>query len=163
MNDASITPSAIGDDTIELQLTPEQMRYLAQAEGTSVPACVPAVRVSALPNFAKMAAAVVSYGAFAWWGASHLAKPTIPPATAVVRPAIIIPRPAAIENAPQPVVRVKNPFDASEVFEFPAGTSTNDSHQKMAQILLERARERQGQLERTRPDVRLRTASLYPP
>jgi hypothetical protein len=51
-------------------------------------------------------------------------------------------------NATQPEqpqgepVRVRNPFDASEVFQFPAGTSMAEARQSVAAVLLGRARER---------------------
>jgi hypothetical protein len=40
-------------------------------------------------------------------------------------------------------VRFSNPFDASEVFEFPAGTSDEQARQSVAALLLARARERE--------------------
>ena len=40
-------------------------------------------------------------------------------------------------------VRFSNPFDASEVFEFPPGTSDEQARQSVAAILLQRARDRQ--------------------
>jgi len=39
-------------------------------------------------------------------------------------------------------LRVVNPFDASEVFEFPAGTSENDANEAVAGFLIERATRR---------------------
>jgi hypothetical protein len=39
-------------------------------------------------------------------------------------------------------LRVANPFDASEIFEFPAGTSEADAHKAIAGFLLERATRR---------------------
>jgi hypothetical protein len=39
-------------------------------------------------------------------------------------------------------LRVANPFDATEVFEFPAGTSEADAHEAVAGFLLERATRR---------------------
>ena len=39
-------------------------------------------------------------------------------------------------------VRVANPFDASEVFEFPAGTSEADAQDAIAGFLIERAARR---------------------
>jgi len=39
-------------------------------------------------------------------------------------------------------LRVANPFDASEVFEFPAGTSEADAHEAVAGFLIERASRR---------------------
>jgi hypothetical protein len=38
--------------------------------------------------------------------------------------------------------RFANPFDASEIFEFPPGTTEDDARESVAQILFERARER---------------------
>ena len=39
-------------------------------------------------------------------------------------------------------LRVANPFDASEIFEFPAGTSEADAHEAIAGFLIERAARR---------------------
>ncbi len=41
-----------------------------------------------------------------------------------------------------PSIRVTNPFDSSEVFEFPPGTSRAEAHQFVANLLLQRARDR---------------------
>jgi hypothetical protein len=43
--------------------------------------------------------------------------------------------------APEPV-RIRNPFDKGEVFEFPPGTSEQDARDAVAEALLQRARER---------------------
>jgi hypothetical protein len=45
------------------------------------------------------------------------------------------------EAGPLPV-RVQNPFDASEVFEFPPGTSAADARDAVADVLMKRAAER---------------------
>jgi hypothetical protein len=50
------------------------------------------------------------------------------------------PAPSAAPDVP---VRFKNPFDASEVFEFPAGTSQIEVRDAVAEVLSQRARERQ--------------------
>lgn len=55
---------------------------------------------------------------------------------------------AAAETPPPPsvdTVRVKliNPFDATEVFEFPPNTSETEARQAVAHVLLQRAHERQ--------------------
>jgi hypothetical protein len=42
------------------------------------------------------------------------------------------------------VVKFVNPFDAREVFEFPAGTTRAEARDAVAEILLQRARDRQG-------------------
>jgi hypothetical protein len=44
---------------------------------------------------------------------------------------------------------MKNPFDRSEVFEFPPGTSLEDARQSVAELLLQRARTRSIQLSYT--------------
>jgi hypothetical protein len=41
-----------------------------------------------------------------------------------------------------PPVRVKNPFDPQEVFEFPAGTTRAEARQKVSELLLQRAVDR---------------------
>ena len=50
--------------------------------------------------------------------------------------------PAAANDGLPPVL-VRNPFDQSEVFEFPAGTSKTAARDAVAEMLLQRARERQ--------------------
>lgn len=56
--------------------------------------------------------------------------------------------PAAVQvsappAAPDSPIRFRNPFDASEVFEFPAGTSWTEMRDAVAAVLSQRARERQ--------------------
>lgn len=51
------------------------------------------------------------------------------------------PEPPPVEPAVEPV-RFKNPFDHREVFEFPAGTTKAEARDKVAEILMGRARER---------------------
>ena len=50
-------------------------------------------------------------------------------------------------------VRFKNPFDPSEVFDFPPGTSNAKAREAVANLLIERARDRQTQRSRTRNQV----------
>ena len=61
--------------------------------------------------------------------------------------------------------RFANPFDASEIFEFPAGTSEDAARDSVAEILFERARERgalTGSVKRVhaRPSTPLRIPRL---
>ncbi len=42
-------------------------------------------------------------------------------------------------------MRVRNPFDADEWFEFPAGTPIEQAREQMATQLIDRARERRSQ------------------
>jgi hypothetical protein len=188
VNGQSTNSPTIGEDTIELELTPEQWLELARAAEVAEP--VAAAQISAVtapdrssrefsppqplfkagpPNrfrrwpIARMAGAIIAYVAFAWWSASQLAGQPHPPATVAARPpTVVIPRPALMTGIAIPVVRIVNPFDRTEVFEFPAGTSAVEGHEKVAQILMQRARDRQSQWEHIKPVVKVRTASLYP-
>jgi hypothetical protein len=173
VNDHSRISPAIGDDTIELQLTPEQLLELSQAAEAAEPVAPAPVSAVATPRpsnrsrhwhlqpIAKMAGVLFGYVVLTWWSASQLPWRPQPIATAAARPAAISPHPALVASSSTPVVRVVNPFDATEVFEFPAGTSHADGRAKVAQILLQRARERQSQWEHIKPAASLRTASLY--
>jgi hypothetical protein len=176
------------DDTIEFVLTSEQLQSLSEAAEPAAPplehphpvaAPVP-VRtvVAAVPTpvfaarrpvgwhrtpLARMAVNTLAFVAFVWWSVSQLAghpRPHAPAAmAAATRPVPVLRHPLA-GTAEQSTVRVVNPFDHTEVFLFPAGTSADESRQKVAQILLQRARERQGHWERIRPEISLRTAGL---
>lgn len=61
-------------------------------------------------------------------------------------------------SASKPVpVRLANPFDATEIFEFPPGTSLKHARESMAEFLLGRARERHvrhAQRSRNRRELR---------
>jgi len=59
------------------------------------------------------------------------------PTTVVTAPPISSPSPPATEP-----MRFKNPFDRSEVFEFPPGTTPAAARQAVAELLMERARDR---------------------
>jgi hypothetical protein len=173
VNGHSRISPVIGDDTIELQLTAEQLLELSQAAEAAeplAPAQIPAApaprpsnrsRHRHLKPIAKMAGVLFGYVVLTWWSASQLPWRPQPIATAAARPAVISPRPVLIASSSIPAVRVINPFDATEVFEFPAGTSRADGRAKVAQILLQRARERQSQWQHIKPAASLRTASLY--
>ena len=159
MNDESRVSAALGEDTVDLQLTQEQMLELSLAAEPAAVGDSPASRLRwHRTPIAKMAGGTVAVAVLAWWCGSQLAGQPARPVAAVTP---TIPRPVLIaESAPQ-AVRVVNPFDATEVFEFPAGTSAAESREQVAQILLQRARERQSRWERIKPGVSIRTASVY--
>lgn len=54
-----------------------------------------------------------------------------------------LPVPAAASKGEGRPVLFANPFDAKEVFEFPAGTSEAEAREEVAEILMARAMERQ--------------------
>jgi hypothetical protein len=80
--------------------------------GSAVPAASPVVPVSNLP--------------------ASTAAETTPPAIAATE---------AI-TPPGPAVKLRNPFDASEVFEFPPGTTQVEARHAVRETLLQRARAR---------------------
>ncbi len=78
-------------------------------------------------------------------------RAALPPSPPAVVPAPVLPPPvqAAEVAPPEPVVLV-NPFDATEKFTFPPGTSKADARDQMAALLLERAVERGAHRPRAR-------------
>lgn len=57
------------------------------------------------------------------------------------------PLPASVPKSEGKPVLFANPFDANEVFEFPAGTSEAEARDAVAEILMERAMKRQRQFD----------------
>jgi hypothetical protein len=142
-----------GDDTIELELSAEQVLTLSRADtaiqSNSLP--VPSTAKS-LSNVLKdqcgewpavivrIAVATILSGGIAYLGTSP-ARPVHFGANTVVLPAAPeSPVPAPADNT---AVRFTNPFDGSEVFEFPSGTSEAEAQQAVADLLLKRAHDRQ--------------------
>jgi len=71
---------------------------------------------------------------------------SIPPAPLTVAPPLPpppAPLPAPELSTPPEPVQFVNPFDKREVFEFPAGTSKAEARDAVAELLYERAQERQ--------------------
>ena len=86
---------------------------------------------------AAIAAGYALYSYVAPVGAARLAG------THVVQPSVSQQEWSTVQTAPvgEPV-RVANPFDATEVFEFPAGTSEADAREAIAGFLIDRASRR---------------------
>ncbi len=170
------------EDTVELELSAEQMSRLSRAEAAiAVHSPIPANSPTAnspmsdspmanspmsnslpVPLAARSVAtprkdepggwraitAYVTVASALSGGIAYLA--TIPPqsvavgSNAVVRSIATVATgtaaPQAVDNRP---VRFTNPFDTTEVFEFPAGTSETEARQAVADLLLQRAHDRQ--------------------
>lgn len=91
-----------------------------------------------------LTASILAIVAIVWTTATRRA-PEQPPARApvVVRvPPASAPLAAVPAEPAPPPVRFTNPFDRSEVFEFPSGTSLAEARQLAAQLLARRAQER---------------------
>lgn len=145
-------------DTIELELTGEQALALSRAAAARPDESAPVVSVPEYENFAfrrtaridfvcnvTFAVAVVGILVAFLWPASARHPPA--PAPAVSRPAPPVAELAAAGPA-EPLgapVRIKNAFDATEVFEFPHGTTESEAREAVAERLLSRARDRRAE------------------
>src|SRR5882724_2678487 len=150
---------AAWEETIELELSAEQMLALSRADaGTrSSPLPVPSTEKS-FSNAPKderdtwpavilcISVATVLSGGIAYL-ATTPALPIYVGANAVIRPAAPeTTAPLSVDSAP---VRFTNPFDATEVFEFPSGTSETEARQAVADLLLQRAHDRHNSWSKT--------------
>jgi hypothetical protein len=179
VNDLNTSSSAI-DDTAEFQLSEDELLRLSQAaeaaqlrSAETLPAVVapkPAVRLrdavqpmrqrprKTVAGWLGAAAVYAAFMAFAWWGVAAIPVQQTPQAVAAKIPTAIIHRTVMPASTPPATVQVRNPFDATEVFEFPAGTTDAESHAQVAKLLLQRAHEREAQWAHIKPKVNLRMA-----
>ena len=150
------------DDTIELNLTGEEEPALSRAaeaaRATARPdESGPVLSVPEYPNCAFRrtaridlvcnvisAVAVPGIAVAFLWPAPDRHPPAPAPAVASAAPlAELAPAgPAEPQGAP---VRIKNAFDATEVFEFPPGTTESEAREAVAERLLHRARDRRAE------------------
>lgn len=163
------TSDVTSEDTLELELSEEQMFSLSRASAAIQPHTLPIEAanpietakksVPALPALRRGEWPAVIFGIAAMsvfsGGLVYLAtSPTGPSQVRQLNRALVAPAPAA-ETPPPPTadaVRVKftNPFDASEVFEFPPNTSEAQAREAVARTLLQRAQERKNAARATR-------------
>ena len=145
----TVSPTA-SEETVEFELTAEQQLELKRAAGAwaAPPAeaggsaydsyiCRRTDRVDRVCTIA-FATVVLGLTVVTGWRAID-AAPTPPPVVARVITPSRVPAPAEPRPA---VVQVINPFDSTEVFELPANTSESDARSAIAELLLQRARER---------------------
>jgi hypothetical protein len=149
------------EDTVELSLTPECALALSQAAeekhsdafAAPPPAHPPArqiwnpehQRATQLGRWVLVLAASILGIAFGI--ALGLAMHPVPHLrTTTIKAPFSTPSPETptAESRQPPPVRFRNPFDRSEVFEFPPGTSVEEARQSAAALLLQRARDRRG-------------------
>jgi hypothetical protein len=129
-------------DTLELMLSPEDMLKLtgAAAPEPALPRAPPIFTVRM--GLAIGVALGLSAGAWSIYSFSHRPPMQARAVQAITHSAAPEPNPVIPAPAAPLPVRFANPFDASEIFEFPAGTSEAAAHQSVAELLLQRARER---------------------
>lgn len=144
----------LGEDTVELELTAAEQLELARAAGdegarAKGPAAKPSydtfvyarTRRADLAGTVTFAALVFGLSAVLAWHALVAPPDTRePPIPGEARPA-----PSALAQPMMAVLQIPNPFDASEIFELPPETSEADARDAIADLLLQRARERHQQ------------------
>jgi hypothetical protein len=147
------------DDTIELYLTGEEELALSQAAEAaratarpdesspvlSVPEYKCPFRPTARIDFVcnvMFAVAVPGIAVALLWPAPDRHPPAPAVASATLLAKVAPAGPAKPQGAP---VRIKNAFDATEVFEFPPGTTESESREAVAELLLSRASERRAE------------------
>jgi hypothetical protein len=140
------------DDTIELELSAEQMLTLSRADAAirSNPLAVPSAQksLSNVPEDQRgawpavilpIAAISVLSGGVAYLATTPAQFVHVGGNAVVGSAASKTTAPPSADNAP---VRFTNPFDATEVFQFPSGTSDTEARQAVADLLLQRAHDR---------------------
>ena len=131
--------SVTDSTTIEVMLTPQQLGDLANGTNTASQQRKRHPLSRAVVSTA-VAAALVIAGSIAHLAARQSRAP------AVLVQASLEPPPPLPAQPPAPVaqepVHLENPFDQSEVFDFPPGTSEAEARDAVAKVLLERAQSR---------------------
>jgi hypothetical protein len=148
------------DDTIELELTGEQELALSRAaeaaRATAPPDdSGPVLSVPEYENFASRRAARIDFVCNVTFAVAVLGiavaslrpasdrHPPVPAVTSAAPLAEAAPAgPAEPQGAP---VQIRNAFDATEVFEFPHGTTESEAREAVAELLLGRARDRRAE------------------
>ena len=150
------------DDTIELDLTGEEELALSRAAEAaratarpdesgpvlSVPEYNCAFRATARIDFVcnvLFAMAVPGIAVALLWPAPDRHPPAPAPAFASAAPLLTKVAPAGPAEPQGAPVRIKNAFDATEVFEFPPGTTGSESREGVAELLLRRASDRRAE------------------
>lgn len=159
---ASIAKKAVEPvrETVLAVVPPPEKRIETRVETVGPPAPgTPKTRVPRLYLIATGGAILLALSvtiAYHLGARAHLVLPMAPPAAApvITRPVEALPPPPwqqaaapvfteqAQQQPPTPV-RFANPFDSSEIFEFPPGTSYSEARDAVAALLLKRAQGRQ--------------------
>lgn len=140
-----------GDDAVlEVELSLQDLQALTQTRTPtrlSERAAAPNAVARARRLFPRVtvgvgAASVVAVVALFVASRTPDIKQPMPASPVSAPPALVIATaPSSVEPAASPV-KFTNPFDRTEVFEFPAGTSPAEAREKVAELLLKRAQER---------------------
>lgn len=132
------------DAVLEVELNARELLALRGLRGSGRMRLFPRIvaGVGAAACFAMLVAMLVSHrtgeqSTPAWITKMGATLPAI--ADAVLPSSVSAPAAAAVATA---TVKFANPFDRTEMFEFPAGTSADEAQARVAEILLQRAQDR---------------------
>ncbi len=143
-------------DTVEFELSAEQLAFLRAAEtpsattlasqqhsyDTYVYARTRRIDVVATITFAALVFFVTAFSG--WYSLVPTSAARANSASIQIAPSVpLVSAPASQPDTDPALVRVVNPFDSSEVFELPAQTTPEEAKQVVAALLMQRARERQ--------------------
>jgi hypothetical protein len=147
---------------MEVELTGEQKLALSRAselagatvhpDESGTVKSVPRYKNSAYRRTARIdfvcnvtfAVAVLGMAVALLWPASDRHLPAPEPAVTRAEPIAKVPQAGPAEPKGSPV-RIRNAFDATEVFEFPTETSQSEACEAVAELLLSRARDRRAE------------------
>ena len=166
----SADASVCGEQTMELQLSAEEQEWLQRAHAERLAGEDPHYDNFVLRRSRRIdrmgtvtfATLVLAVTALTGWRAL-ISEPSTPAVSDAPRMAAMPPPAAPPAEPAQPGVEVRNPFDPAEVFEFPAATTPIEAQNAVAELLLQRARDRdeQGLIQHRvvgRPPLRMASA-----
>jgi hypothetical protein len=148
--DSSESTLRVDRASLELELSADELRSLGKPRASGRAMARAAVSPGDYAGKLPVLAQALAYPAITLVVAALLmgvavegypltVRPLVTSTAAISRAAPIIP--ASPASAPLPV-RFANPFDATEVFEFPPGTSETEAHDAVAGLLMKRAQDR---------------------
>jgi hypothetical protein len=126
-----------------------------RANEAPAPAALPVAQRTLSSSSKRLSGVALGFGCIAivasialgarYAGANFNSERVTPPTTLAWTPIPERPEPIEVEVEPEVVVPTTlfaNPFDKTEIFELPPGTTKEEAREIVAQILIERARER---------------------
>jgi hypothetical protein len=154
MNEQHNRNLPVQEESVEIELNAEELRNLSRPRNSPLRA-EPVRRSARSTLIAGATSAAIVAACAGVWALNADAPQEVAPPPPVAMAAVEAPV-AAVPAAPEaPPVRIRNPFDKGEVFEFPPGTSAEEARAAVADALMQRAMERQALLD-VRPTKRKR-------
>lgn len=131
-------------DPAQFHALPAKAKVSPHAQTVAVCPAIAARNIQRPAALVLSAVAAVLIGAVGYLSSSAELHEAVATASRAAAP---VAQPSAPARVQLPV-RFANPFDQTEVFEFPPGTSKAEARERVADMLIQRARDRQHQYER---------------